>query len=257
MNETYRPLKARILSSTMSFVTVSLLISVTVGREEDQPKTVLKTERFDRDPGWESHNNRIVPKEYPTVTQGFGYSETNFAGKATGEMGGQVWRASEPAYYGDRIRPKTLDDKLSASGTFALTSTAPGSGMFFGFFRAEQPGAGGRPIGSLGMNMDCERSGARLAVRLITGQNQSCGTFITPCIPGKVYEWSLVYDPAANDGKGAITATLDNESVIHNLKQGQKAKAKDTRLDRFGMFSIGPGGQIVKLYLDDLQYTAK
>jgi hypothetical protein len=73
---------------------------------------------------------------------------------------------------------------------------------------------------------------------------------------GKAYEWSLVYDPAANDGKGAITATLGNESVTHNLKQGQKAKTKDARLDRFGMFSIGPGGQIVKLYLDDLQYTA-
>jgi hypothetical protein len=74
--------------------------------------------------------------------------------------------------------------------------------------------------------------------------------------PGKAYEWSLVYNPAGNDGKGAITATLGNESVTHNLKRGHRAKAKEALLDHFGMFSIGPGGQIVKLYLDDLQYTA-
>ena len=110
----------------------------------------MKTEHFDHDPGWEGRNNRIIPKEYPTVVQAFGYSQTHFAGAAAGEMGGQVWRASEPAYYGDKIGPRTLDDKLSASGTFALTKTSPGSGVFFGFFRAEQPGAGGRPIGSLG-----------------------------------------------------------------------------------------------------------
>jgi hypothetical protein len=43
-----------------------------------------KQESFDRDPGWEGHNNRIVPKEYPTVVQDFGYSPTKFAGKAAG-----------------------------------------------------------------------------------------------------------------------------------------------------------------------------
>ena len=73
--------------------------------------------------------------------------------------------------------------------------------------------------------------------------------------PGTQYEWSLIYDPEANDGNGALTATLGTESVILNLKPGQRAKARDARLDRFGMFSIGPGGQIVKLYLDDLHYT--
>src|SRR4030095_10997743 len=104
----------------------------------------------------------------------FGYSKTNFAGKEKGELGGQIQRAAEPAYYADKIGPVTLDDKLSASGGFALTKTMPGGGIFFGFFRAEQPSGGGRPTGSLGMNMDTERSGARLAVRLITGQNQSC-----------------------------------------------------------------------------------
>ena len=48
---------------------------------------VMKTESFDRDPGWEGHNNRIVPKKYPTIVQDFGYSTTNFAGKAAGRDG--------------------------------------------------------------------------------------------------------------------------------------------------------------------------
>ena len=73
--------------------------------------------------------------------------------------------------------------------------------------------------------------------------------------PGKAAEWSIVYDPAANTGDGAIVATLDGESVTLNLKPGQKAAAKDAKFDRFGMFSIGPGGQIVKVFLDDVTYT--
>jgi acetyl esterase/lipase len=188
-------------------------------RAEELAGSPIKTESFDRDPGWEAHNNRVVPKEYPTIVQDFGYTKTNFAGKAAGEMGGQVWRASEPAYYAGKIGPRTLGDRLSASGTFALTKTTPGGGIFFGFFRAEQPGAGGRPIGSLGMHVDTEHSGARLAVRLITGQNRSCGTFVTPFLPGKFrptpirndgtrYTWKLDYDPQAAGGRGQFTFTI-------------------------------------------------
>src|SRR4051812_15119432 len=189
---------------------------------EERPVPVMRTGSFDRDPGWDAHNNRIVPAKYPTIVQDFGFGRTNVAGKAPGEMGGQVWRASEPAYYAARIGPRTLDDRLSASGTFALTKTTSGGGMFFGFFRAEQPGAGGRPIASLDMHLDCERGGARLAVRLITGTNQSCGTFVTPFIPGKFrptpirndgtrYAWGLDYDPHAAGGRGRFTFTLRSD----------------------------------------------
>src|SRR5688500_17548198 len=74
-------------------------------REGEAPPAAraMKSQSFDRDSGWDAHNNRIVPKEYPTVTQDFGYSQTNVAGKAAGEMGGQVHRAAEPAFYADKI----------------------------------------------------------------------------------------------------------------------------------------------------------
>src|ERR1700756_792830 len=111
----------------------ALAVGAGIGAAADPPKGGFKAESFDKDPGWEGHNNRIVPERVPTVVQDFGYSKTNFASKEKGEIGGHVTRASEPAYYADKIGPVTLDDKLSASGTLALTKTAAGGGIFFGF----------------------------------------------------------------------------------------------------------------------------
>ena len=52
-----------------------------------------RTENFDADPQWEGVNNRIIPARRLRVTQRFGYSPTNYAGRAGGEMGGKVTRA--------------------------------------------------------------------------------------------------------------------------------------------------------------------
>ncbi len=251
------------------------------------PAAELKRESFDKDPGWDARNNRLTPKAYPTVTQNFGYSPTNFAGQAAGEMGGLVTRAFEPAFYGAKIAPKTLHDKLSASGSFALTKTTPGGGIFFGFFRAAQPGGGGRPICSLGFNLDSEHSGGRLAVRLITGKNQSCGTFITPFIPGKFrpttlrsdgtrYKWTLDYDPQAAGGKGRFTFTMTSDTHktqdYGSLDEASQREAQarfpntttfqvdltdgfkehDTVFDHFGMMNMMKSGGNVTLYFDDL-----
>jgi len=72
--------------------------------------------------------------------------------------------------------------------------------------------------------------------------------------PGKVFDWSLVYDPAANAGHGEMRVTLGEESVTLSLKPGQKAEGAS--FDRFGLFTSTAGGQMVKIYLDDLTYTA-
>src|SRR5262249_54099471 len=73
-------------------------------------------------------------------------------------------------------------------------------------------------------------------------------------VPGKVYEWSLVYDPAAHDGKGEIRVILDKESVALALRAGYKAQG--ATFDRFGLFTSDIGGQLVRIFLDDLKYTA-
>jgi hypothetical protein len=263
------------------------------GRADEPAKPTLKVESFDKDPGWEGHNNRVVPERVPTVTQDFGYSKTNFAGKGAGELGGLVQRASEPAYYANKIGPVTLDEKVSASGTFAVTKTGPGGGIFFGFFRAEQPAGGGRPTVSLGLNMDCERGGARLAVRLITGKNQSCGTFITPFIPGKFrptpirndgtrYQWTLDYDPEGSGGRGHFRFTIHGDApkpgefTKADIPESHKEEARrrfpdvteftvdlpegyrkqDTTFDHFGLMNMMKPGGSMTLYFDDLKYLA-
>jgi hypothetical protein len=209
---------------TFGFLGVALLLSPATGPADDQPTTVLKTEHFDKDPGWEGFNNRVVPAEARSVTQDFGYSRTAFAGKDKGEVGGRVQRTGRPAYYADKIAPKTLNDKLTASGTFALTDTGSSSGVFFGWFNADQPGSGGRPMNSLGLHLHGKRGGAGLAVRLIAGTNRACGTFITPFLPGKFrptplradgtrYSWTLTYDPAANGGNGRFQFTIQSHGT--------------------------------------------
>lgn len=251
----------------------------------------LRTQAFDADPNWEGVNNRIIPAKYPTVTQDFGFANSEHAGKGRGEMGGLVTRASAPAFYAVNVGRKTLDDRLSASGTFALMQSTGGSGMFFGFFKGDQPGATGRPVGSLGMDMDCEGGGARLAVRLITARNQSCGTFVTPFVPGEFrptpirndgtrYTWTLDYDPHGASDRGQFTFTLHGDlpkpgdlerpGMPEEFRQEARGRFPDTTtftvdlpagykqqgtaFDHFGLMNgTKPGGHLT-IYFDDLRY---
>ena len=62
-------------------ILMTLAATITLARSADLAKPGTKRESFDHDPGWEAHNNRIVPREYPTIVQDFGYSQTTHAGK--------------------------------------------------------------------------------------------------------------------------------------------------------------------------------
>lgn len=259
---------------------------------QDAPQPGLKSEAFDKDPGWEGHNNRVVPKKALIVKQNFGYSETNFAGEAKGEMGGSIQRSTTPASYAARIAVKTLDEHLAASGTFAITASQSGAGVFFGFFNSRQPGGSGRPIGSLGLDFDFEGGGGRLAVRLITGLNKSCGTFITPYLPGKFrptplkndgtrYRWRLDYDPQASGGNGRFTFTIGSDThktqdygTLPALSEQEAQarfpntstftvdlpanyKADGTTFDRFGAINMMKSGGTVKIFFDDLRFDGQ
>src|SRR5437867_9972145 len=73
-----------------------------------------RTQNFDRDPGWDGHNNRSTRPEPRQVRQDFGYSRTSHFGAAPGEMGGFISPAAEPAYYAKEIPSQTFSDSLSA-----------------------------------------------------------------------------------------------------------------------------------------------
>ncbi|GEP42879.1 hypothetical protein BGE01nite_21700 [Brevifollis gellanilyticus] len=264
---------------------MTVLVGSLVGAE---PVSV-KTETFDRDPGWEGHNNHIIPKNVLMVKQDFGFSPTNFAGKGAGELGGRIQRSTTPAYYAKEIPVKTLNDSFSASGSFALTKSEGGAGVFFGFFNSNQPGGSGRPIGSLGLDFDFEGKGGRLATRLITNTNKSCGTFITPYLPGKFrptpikndgtrYHWTLSYEPQGAQGRGQFTFTMRSDThtfedygalppaseteaqarfpntkkFVIELPAGYKEEG--ATFDRFGALNMMKSGGAVMMYFDDVTF---
>lgn len=263
-------------------LTPSFALALTATAQSPNP--TLKTEHFDHDPGWEGFNNHFHPAQPPSVVQDFGYIADTSVHQAA-QIGGRVTRASQPAYYAEALAPKSLNEKLSASGTFQITGSSAGSGVFFGWFNSRQQDDSGRPVQSLGLDFDGEKHGARLAVRLISRSNKSCGTFITPFIPGKYrptpirndgtrYTWTLVYDPATNDDLGQFAFRLQSDAAEHEPFEGKwftvdlpaGFKADGATLDRFGLMNgLKPGGSMTigfqQLELDgkglDLSHTAE
>jgi len=244
----------------------------------------VKTENFDRDPGWEGLRNRFDAsrsnkKSGLGVVQDFGYSQTNFAGKDKGEIGGVVQRSVTPAYYAAEIAPKTLNDKLSASGTFAMTDSRGSAGVFFGWFDSQKP-TGGRQS-ALGFHLAGAGGGARMSFRLTTGANQACGTKVTEWIKGRDiqrytpasikgdgtrYTWTIVYDPQANSGNGQMQFTIRSNSANPDKSFEGKTfsvdvpagyKQQNTKFDRFGMANAMKSGNPMTIYFDDLEFDGK
>ena len=52
-----------------------------------------------------------------------------------------------------------------------------------------------------------------------------------------------------------VTVTLDKETVTLDLTE--KTNTDGVQFDRFGLFAPGVGGSKVKIFFDDLDYTAK
>jgi hypothetical protein len=231
-----------------------------------------KTQDLSKDPGWIASGNRT---SYDQHEEGgghdFGFTDQNhFAAASPGEVGGIMWRSGSYAYYADRVGPLSLDDKLEARGKVILTTAPPDSGIYIGWFNSEQK------------TLSPPQAGSFLAVKI--GGPTRVGHYFLPAYattqtklpdrgdkehppnisvergqgpvltPQKVFNWKLVYDPAANDGNGAIEVTLGDETVKLPLKPGDKAKGAS--FDRFGLFTTHRGGSFVKIYFDDLNYTA-
>ena len=238
----------------------------------------LKTESFDRDPGWIGSNNRIVPDRMAKVEQDFGYDA------AKGAVGGRLTRAAKAAFYATPIGPRTFNDKLSASGTFTLTKSGGASAVFFGWFNANHlPEGSGRPPSSFGLELSGENSGGRLAVRAHTATNLSAGTFITRFEPyrtkeeapikrptsirndGTRYTWSMSYDPdgAGGNGQGRFTIKSDRDTADYfegkeftfDLPPGFKQAG--ATFDRFGLLNgTKPGGPLT-VYFDDVTFDGQ
>ena len=228
--------------------------------------TANRFQDFSTDPNWEGRGNRTAEEHARTVVQDFGYSPTNHAGgDASGEIGGRIARSLTPATYATVIPTKTLNDRFTASGKFAVTEADGASGMLIGWFHTDS--RGWRTPNSLVLRLD--GNGGKYWVFFEYGtQNHRTGggatfegeryqTTKTPPEPadGTVHTWSLTYNPEGAHGNGEITFVLDGTTYTAPLAPGHKADG--ATFNRFGMVNVQIAGKGMNVYLDDLSIDGK
>jgi hypothetical protein len=222
-------------------------------------------ERFDRDPGWDGHNNRAASPAVRAIRQDFGYSRTTHAGGRPGEIGGFLSPAAESAYYAKVIPAATLDDELTASGTLAMDGRP--THALIGFFNARTLNEWRTP-NTIALRVSGRGDVFFAWVEYATGHWRAGGDeprafpkrrdpktgrdeLIGFAARGAVHRWSLRYEPVANGGGGAVTATIDDQTAVCHLITGHKADGAS--FNRFGildvMKSADAGGE---LWMDDL-----
>jgi hypothetical protein len=224
-----------------------------------------RTEHFDRDPGWDGHNNRSAVPRPRTVRQDFGFSNTAHAGGKPGEMGGFISPAAEPAYYAKKLPARTFEDTLSASGTLACTGRR--FHALIGFFNANTvnewrtpntialriSGRGDVFYAWLEYATGRWRAGGDSPQGFPTQPDPRTGRMRPKGFPGRgmVHHWSLHYDPNGNGGAGLVTAVIDGVKAVCHLAKGHKADGAS--FNRFGLFNVmksaDEGGAV---WLDDL-----
>jgi hypothetical protein len=156
---------------------------------EVQPPT-LKTEHFDRDPGWDNSSNRVEASDPPTVTQDFGWSP--------GRIGGTVWQSTTPAWYGMPLeRPLSFKDKFSASGKIAAMpgSVSKRGVAYLGFFNHERQGW--RPWSTMAIRVVSTADTTKLYIDYTSGlwNAGAAETEIEFPTDGSEHTWRFSYDP--------------------------------------------------------------
>lgn len=209
-----------------------------------------RTERFDRDPGWEANNNRAPLPAPREVRQDFGCSSTANAGGTPGAIGGFITPAAEPAYYARKLLTQTFENKLSASGT--LVCNGRQGHVLIGFFNADTLNEWRTP-NTIALRISGRGDVFYAWVEYCTQRWRAGGdqprSFPTEKDPqtgrlklkgfaarGAVHRWSLTYDPDANAGRGAITATIDDVQAVCHLAEGHKADG--AVFNRFGLLNV-------------------
>jgi hypothetical protein len=203
-----------------------------------------KTERFDRDPGWDGRNNRIV--EAREIKQDFG--------EAAGRIGGWITPAAEPAYYAKVLGSRSLKDRFTASGTLAVE---PGGGnTLVGFFNAETVNEWRTP-NSIVLRINGRGDGFHVHLEYATSKWRAGGDFYSVLEKGKkqmrlhasgakAYRWTLSYE------SGTVTAALDGETLALPFDAGHVEDG--ATFNRFGILNVmksADGGG--RLWLSELK----
>ncbi len=250
---------------TRNVLLTLLLITTLTGAIAADAFGEERRQNFDADPQWDAVNHRAATPQPQTVEQDFGYSATQHAGGATpGEIGGMLTPTAEACYYAKAIELVTLDDRLTASGTFA--STGRQFHVLVGFFNADTLNEWRTP-NSLVLRLYGRGDVFYAYVEYCTSRwragGDNPGGFATITDPdtgraelrgfatGVPHRWALEYDPGGAGGDGAITVTIDGETAVCVLDPGHKADG--AVFNRCGLLNIpkhyDQGGEV---WLDDV-----
>jgi hypothetical protein len=173
-------------------------------------------------------------------------------------MGGDFWRSGNYAYVGDAVGPFNANQRLEAKGRVRMLAGGPDADMMLGFFHSRHKDKSPIEEGDfLGIAVGGPtRVGHYFAPYLTNSNGERNKVDRAPLlVPGRTYTWSFVYDPNGSGGNGEMTVKLNDESVVMPLKPGRKKDG--VALDRFGMFTSQAGGQLVRIYLDEVSYSVR
>jgi hypothetical protein len=205
-----------------------------------QPVYADTVANFGSDPGWDGNGNR-------DGSQDFGWSNTNNAGgSAAGEIGGDVVRGPNLAWYAQEITPiAAAATSFSASGKLILS----GSGNFLvGWFDSTKAASGG--LGWSPDNFVGFRSDDHSLYAYADGGGGSFASGVTAGGSGAT-TFNVSYDHTSGD----LTATSgQGGSETRNI--GSDGPANLANLDRFGILNLHNGGDAMgTMWVDDLTFT--
>lgn len=221
-----------------------------------------------QDPHWDGLNNQVTFRQTDFhAAQNFGFSQTNWAGNAPGEIGGRFYGTEviDPlhGYYADDIGHLTLEDPISFTGWVNFVEGAVDGRMLIGYFNREAKMApiegeykGNPPHQFLGIEvMDQTRVGYTWTAVCSPRQDIAFEERGPIFIPDRVKRpFSFRYDPTAGKS-GRITVSLGADTFSVDLTAEQRKIG--ATFDRFGLLNPRKGGKYVDVYFDDLTYVAK
>ena len=263
MGAATRALLARVVAVAVLAAVVDPACVALLGGEDAGGRS--RTEHFDVDPMWLGVNNRLAATaDAVTIRQDFGFSRSKHAGGGLGELGGRITPAGEAAYYARVLEPKSFETPLAASGTFACPDGA--YHILLGYFNAGTTREWRTP-NTIALRLNGRGDHFYAYVEYCTARWRAGGDttpFPSAIDPtsgrqnligfasgGKVYRWTLRYDPNGNDGRGTVEATIGEKTAVCILDEGHRGDG--AVFDRFGMLNIvksaDTGGEV---WFDDI-----